>query len=135
MLRAQRFSPSALVLPRVVETVIAEMGGAYPALVRDAELLATTIAHEEEAFRRTLRQGSALIEDVLAAGTTTISGDVAFRLHDTFGFPIELTTELARERGVISRVSRKNFTALSSEFSSASNTSARSAVLGCLSVS
>jgi alanyl-tRNA synthetase len=76
------------------------MGGAYPALVRDAELLATTIAHEEEAFRRTLRQGSALIEDVLAAGTTTISGDVAFRLHDTFGFPIELTTELARERGV-----------------------------------
>jgi alanyl-tRNA synthetase len=100
VLRAQRFSPSALVLPQVVETVIAEMGGTYPALVRDAELLATTIAHEEEAFRRTLRQGSALIEDVLAAGSTTIPGDVAFRLHDTFGFPIELTTELARERGV-----------------------------------
>ncbi|HEY5273852.1 MAG TPA: alanine--tRNA ligase [Acidimicrobiales bacterium] len=98
VLRAQRFAPTALVLPQVVEAVIAQMGGAYPALVRDGELLATTIAHEEEAFRRTLRQGSALIEEVLATGTTTIPGDVAFRLHDTFGFPIELTTELAHER-------------------------------------
>ena len=68
----------------------------FQALVRDAELLATTIAHEEEAFRRTLRQGSALIEDVLAAGTTTIPGDVAFRLHDTFGFPIEKSSLVRR---------------------------------------
>jgi alanyl-tRNA synthetase len=100
VLRAQRFAPTELVLPSVVKAVIEQMGSAYPALVRDAELLATTVAHEEEAFRRTLRQGSALIEEVLAKGTTTIPGEVAFRLHDTFGFPIELTSELARERGV-----------------------------------
>jgi alanyl-tRNA synthetase len=100
VLRAQRFSPTEPVLASVVAAVIEQMGGAYPALARDAELLTATVAHEEEAFRRTLRQGSALIEEVLANGTTTIPGEVAFRLHDTFGFPIELTTELARERGV-----------------------------------
>jgi len=109
VLRAQRFVPQGLVLPSVVAGVIEEMGEAYPALVRDAELLAATVRHEEEAFRRTLRQGSSLIEEVLTSGTTVIPGDVAFRLHDTFGFPIDLTVEVAGERGV--EVDREAFEA------------------------
>ena len=109
VLRAQRFSPSGLVLPDVVAGVIELMGGAYPALLRDAELLETTVRHEEEAFLRTLRQGSALIEDVLSGGASTIPGAMAFQLHDTYGFPIDLTVEVARDRGV--EVDRDGFEA------------------------
>jgi alanyl-tRNA synthetase len=100
VLRAQRFGPTGVVLPAIVAGVIEVMGSAYPALARDAELLETTVRHEEEAFLRTLRQGSALIEDVLSGGASTIPGAMAFQLHDTYGFPIDLTVEVARDRGV-----------------------------------
>ena len=53
---------------------------------------------EEESFGRTLEQGTRLLDDLLAAGE--VSGADAFRLHDTYGFPIELTREIAAERGV-----------------------------------
>ena len=109
VLRAQRFSPSGVVMPEIVAGVIDTMGSAYPALARDAELLETTVRHEEEAFLRTLRQGSALIEDVLSGGASTIPGATAFQLHDTFGFPIDLTVEVAGERGVV--VDREGFEA------------------------
>jgi alanyl-tRNA synthetase len=75
------------------------MRNAYPALGRDAELITTVVNHEEEAFRRTLRQGSALLDEALETGKP-LSGAVAFKLHDTFGFPIELTTEIAHTRGI-----------------------------------
>ncbi len=99
VLRATQLGGSELVMPAVVGGVIAEMGSAWPQLVRDRGLIETVVGHEEEAFRRTLRQGSALLGEELARGGR-LSGPVAFRLHDTFGFPIDLTSEIAAQRGV-----------------------------------
>ena len=67
---------------------------------RDRELIKRIAVHEEEAFLRTLRAGSTLLEAELASGAGPVSGDVAFQLHDTYGFNIELTEEIARERGI-----------------------------------
>jgi alanyl-tRNA synthetase len=92
--------------------VIELMGGAYPNLVaRRAEIL-DAIAAEEEKFARTLEAGSARLEELVAAGGL-ISGADAFRLHDTFGFPIDLTIEMAAERGVT--VDRAGFDAAMTE--------------------
>jgi alanyl-tRNA synthetase len=86
-------------LRETCSVVIELMGEAYPALVdRRAEIL-DGIAAEEEKFARTLEAGSARLDELVAAGGT-ISGADAFRLHDTFGFPIDLTVEMAAERGV-----------------------------------
>ena len=100
VLRAYQHGSSEVVLPPLLEQVVAGMGDAYPKLAADAGLVEKVVAHEEEAFRRTLRQGTALLEEELAGGAPTLSGAVAFRLHDTFGFPIDLTTELSHDRGV-----------------------------------
>src|SRR5439155_24445031 len=76
------------------------MGEAYPELLRNSDFITDVIAREEERFRQTLKSGSGLLDQEIAGGSATISGDVAFRLHDTFGFPIELTREIAAERSV-----------------------------------
>jgi alanyl-tRNA synthetase len=89
-----------LVTPALVETTIETMGEAYPELARNADFVAGVVTREEERFRQTLKQGSAILEEQLAGGARTIPGEVAFKLHDTFGFPIELTEEIARERDV-----------------------------------
>ncbi|MGH9180826.1 MAG: alanine--tRNA ligase, partial [Acidimicrobiales bacterium] len=85
-------------LAEVLHEVIVVMGGVYPELGREADAVVATVGREEERFWQTLRTGTALLDDELAAGA--VSGPVAFRLHDTFGFPIELTEEIAAERGV-----------------------------------
>jgi alanyl-tRNA synthetase len=85
-------------LPQYVSTVIDTMGGAYPELRTHHETIAKWARAEEESFGRTLEQGTRLLEQLLAAGA--VSGADAFRLHDTYGFPIELTREIAQERGV-----------------------------------
>jgi alanyl-tRNA synthetase len=59
-----------------------------------------TVEREEASFRRTLDAGSAMLEDALSSGATVVPGELAFRLHDTHGFPIELTMEMAAEAGV-----------------------------------
>ena len=100
VLRAAQLGVSDLVTPTIAAGVIEAMGVAYPALERDAGLVRTVLEHEEEAFRRTLRAGTSLIEEELGRGVPQLAGEVAFRLHDTFGFPIELTDEIARARGV-----------------------------------
>jgi alanyl-tRNA synthetase len=100
VLRAHQLGRDDLVTPDLVDAVIGTMGGAYPKLTRDAERIRRVVVHEEEAFLRTLRQGTNLLEEALGTGTGHIPGDVAFRLHDTFGFPFELTKEVAAERGV-----------------------------------
>ena len=84
----------------LVSTVRETMGAAYPQLVSSADLINDILGREEESFRQILRSGSSLFEEELASGAGRISGAVAFRLHDTHGFPIELTQELAAERGV-----------------------------------
>ena len=92
--------------------VIELMGDAYPALrERTAEVLAA-IEAEEEKFARTLESGSARLSELIAAGGE-ISGADAFRLHDTFGFPIDLTIEMAAERDVT--VDRAGFDAAMAE--------------------
>jgi alanyl-tRNA synthetase len=85
-------------LPQYVTLVIDLMGGAYPELRTKHETIDKWVRAEEESFGRTLEQGTRLLDDLLAAGQ--VSGADAFRLHDTYGFPIELTREIAAERGV-----------------------------------
>jgi len=78
--------------------VIAQMGGAYPELSEHRDQIARILQAEEERFSETLERGMKLFEDAAAAGA--ISGADAFTLQATYGFPIELTVELARERGI-----------------------------------
>ncbi len=87
-------------LPKFVEKVIEIMGAAYPELVRERDSVLLWARSEEEGFGRTLEQGTKLLEEVIARSEGTISGEDAFLLHDTYGFPIDLTRELAEERGI-----------------------------------
>ncbi|MGI8776160.1 MAG: alanine--tRNA ligase [Acidimicrobiales bacterium] len=90
-----------LVTPALVEATVAEMGAAYPKLADDADFVTGVVTREEERFRQTLRAGSAILDEALAAGNGgPLAGATAFRLHDTFGFPLELTLEVAAERHV-----------------------------------
>src|SRR6202035_4579487 len=98
--RALQMSVVDAVTPRLVAAVADVLGGAYPALVSDLDRIQETVEREEGAFRRALDAGSVILEEALRAGTGRVSGDVAFRLHDTHGFPIELTMEMAAEAGV-----------------------------------
>jgi len=107
VLVAQRLGAKSLVTPGVVDVVADVMGAAYPKLARDRDLIKRIALHEEEAFVRTLRSGTTLLEAELAAGGGAVGGDVAFQLHDTYGFPIDLTEEIARERGIV--VDREGF--------------------------
>jgi alanyl-tRNA synthetase len=92
--------------------VIELMGDAYTHLAARREEILDAIAAEEEKFARTLEAGSARLDELIASGGT-ISGADAFRLHDTFGFPIDLTVEIAAERGV--SVDRAGFDAAMAE--------------------
>ncbi|MDQ3785488.1 MAG: alanine--tRNA ligase [Actinomycetota bacterium] len=92
------------VLPALVESAITLMGDAYPELRQSRDLIVEVAAREEERFGAALKQGLTLLETEIAgtqaSGGSSLPGEVAFRLHDTFGFPVELTTELAGEAGV-----------------------------------
>ena len=90
------------VMPPLVERCIQIMGGAYPELVEGHDRVVDMIAREEEGFRRTLARGSVLLDSALDAVPEggRLSGSVAFELHDTYGFPLEVTTEMAELRGV-----------------------------------
>jgi alanyl-tRNA synthetase len=83
---------------RVTDVVTEQMGDAYPELVDAREQVREIARAEEERFSETLARGLRLFEEV--AQGEGISGEDAFRLHDTYGFPLELTRELARERGL-----------------------------------
>lgn len=91
-----------LFLPRMVEVVIDNMGDAYPELKQNSAFIDSIIRSEEERFSQTLRTGLVYLEEAVSdlkdRGGKAISGDVVFHLHDTLGFPLELTRELARER-------------------------------------
>ncbi len=93
-------------LPRFAERVIAIMGRAYPELEREREPIMRWVRSEEEGFGRTLEQGTRLLEEVVERARTaggdppTIPAEDAFRLHDTYGFPFDVTRELAAEQGL-----------------------------------
>jgi len=80
----------------LVQSAIEVMGEAYPELVAHRDVIASVVEREEGRFRATLKSGSLLLDDELDKGR--VSGAVAFTLHDTFGFPIEITEEIAEER-------------------------------------
>ncbi|MFN2462279.1 MAG: alanine--tRNA ligase [Candidatus Dormibacteria bacterium] len=94
-------------LSGAVDTVAALMGDAYPQLRERREEVRAVLTSEEAAFMRTLEQGEGHFEDVVRRSGHLVSGADAFKLHDTFGFPIELTAELAAERGL--KVDRQGF--------------------------
>ena len=98
VLRASLLGTTRLVCPSMVEAVVEVMGEAYPDLVHNADFVSGVAAREEERFRANLRSGMTLLEAELAAGPV-IGGETAFKLHDTHGFPIELTREIAAGRG------------------------------------
>src|SRR3954447_322008 len=89
-----------VVMPALVETAIDVMGNAYPDLVKNRDFIVGVAGKEEERFRLTLRNGLSLLDAELPAGGGTLAGSTVFRLHDTHGFPLELTEEIASERGV-----------------------------------
>src|SRR5208283_3979038 len=84
----------------LVDAAVGVLGSAYPALSEQHALVSEVVSREEQGFLRTLTTGSTILEEELASGVTSVSGDVAFRLHDTYGFPVELTVEIAEEAGV-----------------------------------
>jgi alanyl-tRNA synthetase len=84
----------------LVAPLAAEMGEAYPELRKDMDRATAVLKAEEERFFQTIRQGMEILEAALAGGTKQIDGDTAFKLHDTFGFPVDLTGDVCRERGV-----------------------------------
>ncbi len=96
---AWQLKGTELITPVLVETTIDTLGQAHPELATKEEMIMSVVEREEARFRRTLESGHQLL-DVELEGRKQLPGSVAFRLHDTFGFPIELTTEIANERGV-----------------------------------
>jgi alanyl-tRNA synthetase len=97
---ARRLGIEGEVMPRLVETTVERFGDAYPELVENRAYVEQVAASEEERFSGTLRQGMTLFEAESSRASGRLSGDVVFKLHDTFGFPRELTAELAAEAGL-----------------------------------
>ena len=89
-----------LVMPTLVNTAIDVMGGAYPDVAANRDFITGVLTREEERFRQTLKTGLTILEDELTTHTEQLPGGTAFLLHDTYGFPLELTEEIAGERGV-----------------------------------
>ena len=97
---AWQYRSEGLVMPALVQATIEAMSDAYPELLERQDFILQVVTREEERFRRTLESGHQLLDTELASGPTRLSGSTAFKLHDTYGFPIDLTKEIAAERGV-----------------------------------
>jgi alanyl-tRNA synthetase len=95
---AQRLSPQSSLYATVCGKVIEIMGDAYPELRESRVRILDTVQHETDLFLRTLDRGNAILAEALAR-SKTVSGDLAFRLHDTYGFPLDLTQVIAAESG------------------------------------
>ena len=104
VLAARRAGATGLVTAALAERCATVMGEAYPQLREEIETIQQVLEREETGFDRTLRTGLSILESALdevrGSDQPVLSGDTAFRLHDTHGFPIELTEELARDAGV-----------------------------------
>ncbi|HET9444431.1 MAG TPA: alanine--tRNA ligase, partial [Acidimicrobiales bacterium] len=110
---------------RLVDAAASLLAEPYPELAANANMIAGVVDREEARFRSTLASGSQVLEDELAGGK--VSGAVAFTLHDTFGFPIEITAEVAEERGV--PLDRDGFDRLMAEQRRRSREASRQAVV------
>ena len=91
-------------LYQIAPTVIRESSGAYPELLENQDRIVRVIRHEEDRFAETIQQGSLILDDLISqagqAGKHQLSGSDVFRLHDTYGFPLDLTREIAAEQGL-----------------------------------
>jgi alanyl-tRNA synthetase len=100
----QRIGIQSPFLPRLHDVIIEGFGEAYPDLVTHRNAVADILAAEEERFARTLETGTVILDEVLAdtkqRAATIVNANDAFRLHDTYGFPVEVTAEIAAEHGL-----------------------------------
>ena len=85
---------------KLVDDLVKEMGGAYPELTESAGYVQRILRHEEERFGETLDNGMRILENALTDGTKVLNGETAFTLYDTYGFPLDLTADICRERGI-----------------------------------
>jgi alanyl-tRNA synthetase len=85
---------------RLVEDLDRAMGDAYPELRQAKARVAEVLKQEEERFAETLENGMGVLESALASGEKLLDGDTVFKLYDTYGFPVDLTADICRERGV-----------------------------------
>ena len=86
---------------RLVEALVAEMGDAYPALRKDQARVEKVLKEEEQQFARTLENGMQILEQAIAQlDGKVLSGETVFRLYDTYGFPVDLTADVAREHAL-----------------------------------
>ncbi len=87
---------------KMVPDLVAEMGEAYPELVKEQAKVTAILKEEEDSFFRTIQNGMEILDATLAVmdtnGRTELDGEVAFKLHDTYGFPLDLTADICRER-------------------------------------
>ncbi len=108
---------SGAFLHEVCNTVVSESGDAYPELVKKQEFIRKVIKMEEESFNRTIDAGLSILNDIIAKlkadEGNTLSGEDAFKLNDTYGFPIDLTLEILEEQGLA--LDREGFDALMNE--------------------
>ena len=104
-------------LPHLLPISMERMKQSYPELETGFDRISQIAYAEEEAFRRTLASGTTILDTAVSrtkeSGGTTLAGDQAFQLHDTYGFPIDLTLEMAQEQGL--SVDREGFTRLMQE--------------------
>ncbi|MDX2345950.1 MAG: alanine--tRNA ligase, partial [Legionella sp.] len=88
-------------LTHLVDALVDLMGGAYPALKTKSDLIKATLLREEEQFAKTLDHGLGLLKNAVAGlNTKILPGDIAFKLYDTYGFPLDLTEDVLREQGI-----------------------------------
>ena len=85
---------------KLVPDLVAEMGEAYPELASNQARVTDILKQEEDRFFETIENGMQILEAELATKPAVFNGDLAFKLHDTFGFPLDLTADICRERGV-----------------------------------
>jgi alanyl-tRNA synthetase len=90
------------VMPSLAESVVAIMGSDYPELKQNIDFIQEVLSREEDRFRETLKSGLLILDEAIAdlGKNKTLSGEVSFKLHDTYGFPLELTEEICAERSI-----------------------------------
>ena len=89
------------VMAALAETAIGVMGGAYPDVLENRDFICDVLDREEARFRQTLKTGVSILGAELSGGSSMLDGEAVFMLHDTYGFPLELTQEIASEHGVV----------------------------------
>ncbi|HWE66971.1 MAG TPA: alanine--tRNA ligase [Acidimicrobiales bacterium] len=128
VLAARRLGVETPITPVLVQAATGVLGAAWPALVANQDVILNVVTREEAGFDRTLRAGLGRLEEAFATGEKVLAGDVAFTLHDTHGFPVELTEELARDAGV--EVDRAGFDAAMAAQRERARAAAKAAAVG-----